>query len=475
MPHDAPEAQPPDASPPTAEGASPRPRTADPRAAPLHRAALVAAALCAVLAVALARRLPGGPGDLATGGLPPAAPLLVTLLAGTLAAIVGVCRPVGGPLRHLVAASLLATLALVAALAAAWALVDHAVRPVGEGALHGTPLLSPAEADAYLAARLPPVAAGTAPPWRVPTGVLLVSVEFVSANNVRVTGYLWQHWPPGVPKSVVRGVELPEAVDGTAEGPPTYDSVLPDGSELTGWHIQVTLRQFFDYRAYPFDRQDVWLRMWSRDFNRDVVLVPDFASYPSLAPDSLPGLDPRFVRGGWWPEHTHFSYSATAYDATLGYPAARQGGSFPELYFNLGLKRAFLEPFLDYVVFSLVVALLLFGVLVLTREDETSRSRFGISTFGVLGSSGTLLFAVILKHAQLRSTVAPEQIVYLEALPILLYVAIVLVALNAIVLVAPRSKPPRALAYRDNLLPTLLYWPLLLAALLAVTLAIFGR
>jgi hypothetical protein len=199
--------------------------------------------------------------------------------------------------------------------------------------------------------------------------------------------------------------------------------------------------------------------------------VPDFASYPDPDPAALPGLDPRFVYGGWAPEHAHFSYAAYRYNAAFGEPAAAAPQGYPELYFNVGLKREFLEPFLDYVVFALVVALLLFAVLVLTRKDEASRSRFGISTFGVLGSAGTLLFAVLLKHGQLRGSVAPEQIVYLEALPVLLYLAIPLVALNAILLVSPLRIG--FLEYRDNLLPVLVYWPALLGLLLTVTLTTF--
>jgi hypothetical protein len=268
---------------------------------------------------------------------------------------------------------------------------------------------------------------------------------------------------------------LPEAVEGNDLVTPTFERTAPDGDDLIGWHVQVTLRQAFDYRRYPFDRQDVWLRMWSRDFTRRVVLVPDFASYPDIAPAALPGLDPHFVYGGWTPEHAHFSYDASQAGATVGEPAAQAASGYPELYFNVGLKRDFLEPFLDYVIFSLVVALLLFGILVLTKEDEESKSRFGISTFGVLGSAGTLLFAVILKHAQLRGAIAPDQIVYLETLPVLLYVAILLVALNAILLAAPLGRKLALLRYRNNLAPPLLYWPALLGALLVVTLVVFAR
>ena len=78
---------------------------------------------------------------------------------------------------------------------------------------------------------------------------------------------------------------------------------------------------------------------------------------------------------------------------------------------------------------------------------------------------------MILKHGQLRGAIAPDQIVYLELLPFLLYLAILLVALNAILLDSPLRFG--FLEYEDNLLPVLVYWPALLGLVLAATLATF--
>jgi hypothetical protein len=134
----------------------------------------------------------------------------------------------------------------------------------------------------------------------------------------------------------------------------------------------------------------------------------------------------------------------------------------PDLFFNIGLKRHSLGPNFDQIGFAVVVALLLFAVLCLTPRDESTKSRLGISTFGVLGTCSGLLFAVILKHNELRRAIAPDQVSYLE---------IVLVALNAIVLASPLKL--KVLEYKNNLLPDLVYWPLLLGTLVAATAATF--
>lgn len=397
--------------------------------------------------------------------------LILALLACVMALAVALFRPERGDFRRQVATAAVWSIALVLALAVVWMQINLAVRNVRHEVLDGRPMLSQSDVDAFLAAHLGP-AASNPPPYRIPTGVLLESIEFLSANNVRVSGYVWQKWPADVPADITRGIELPEAIDTANLGDPVYRYKLTtaDDAELIGWRVQTTLRQAFDYHHYPFDRQDVWLRLWPRDFSQRVVLVPDFAAYPNLDPAALPGLDPQFVYGGWTPEHAHFNYGATGYDATMGYADAAPATAYPELYFNVGLKREFLEPFVEYVIFSLVVALLLFGVLVLTIDAEAGKSRFGLSTFSVLGLSGTLLFAVILRESQLRSTLAPDQIVYLEALPFLLNLAILLVALNAVLLSAPLN---RQLAGRNTRLPSLIYWPTLLGGLLVVTLLVF--
>lgn len=441
----------------------------------IHRGSQAVSIACIGLALVMIQRYhqaqtaPGGPPNELF------VVLILTALTGVMAAAVAHFRPEQGRTRSKLATSATGSVALVLALALVWAHINLAQRDVRLETEVGRAMLSQAEVDAYLAAHRGPTSAADPLPYRIPTGVLLESVEFLSSNNVRISGFVWQKWPAGVPTDITRGVELPEAIDTGSLDDPAYRVTENDGSELIGWHVRATLRQAFDYHRYPFDRQDIWLRMWPRDFGRRVMLVPDFASYPNTAPSALPGVDLKFVYGGWTPEHAHFSYGDTRYDATMGYADARAAAAYPALYFNVGLKREFLEPFLDYVIFALAVAILLFAVLVLSMNQEASGGRSGLSSFSILGLTGTLLFAVILREFQLRSILDPDQIVYLETLPFLLNVAILLVALHAIMLSEPVRQQSERLGYRGSLLPVLLYWPALLGVLLAVTLIVFYR
>jgi hypothetical protein len=154
-------------------------------------------------------------------------------------------------------------------------------------------------------------------------------------------------------------------------------------------------------------------------------------------------------------------------------PRGPAATSYPELYFNFVVKRSFLGPFTDYFLFGLAASLLLFGILTLTTSNEDLKMRFGLSTAGVVTAVSGLFFAIILKHNQLRTTLGTPALAYMEVMPYILYLLLILVGLNAILLSSPYNI--RFIEYRHNLLPKLLFWPLLLGLLLIVTVAVFFR
>lgn len=457
-----------------AAAAEPAPAVADASlrgAARVAMAARIVAVVCGALALALVGRyVVGYPGfDRSDGGV--LIPPLLSLLGSLLALAVVVFRPERGTIAGLVATAITWSVVLLLALGVLWSLVD--ANAAGDTNI-GTQVVSRAEADAYLSTAMADpapdgAATNSARRWLVPTGVLLQAIEFSNANDVQASGYVWQTYPPDFPTDIPRGVSFPEAIAESSPSDPAYTVPLADGSQVLGWRFRVTLRQRFDYSLYPFDRQDVWLLLWAEDVQRRVVLVPDFAAYPTLDPATLPGLGDDFVDAGWVPIAASFSYGPNRDNATFGLP--ERATSFPQLYYNMVLKRSFMGPFLDHVVFAAVVSVLLFLILCLTAPDTATRTRFGISTFGVLGTCSGLLFAVILKDNQIRSTVSTGEIVYVEILPFLLYGSILLVAANALLLDAPIRL--RLVDYRNNLLPDLLFWPLLLGALLVLTILVF--
>lgn len=437
-----------------------------------HRIAWAGLVLALIVAVAqtYAFHVTHGFGQLPISG-PDAFPLLCAVVIWLLLSAVVWLRPELLAPGRLIRTSIAWSLILLVALASTWYLIDQNVR---EFVGIGQRVVSQAEVTEYLSANAPDPAAGRLDPIRIPTGLFIEAIEFSTANDVEISAFIWQRYGADVPADIPRGFTLPGATSESVDTMDSYNVTDADGSTLLGWHVDLTVRQEHDYRNFPLDRQDVWLRIWPEVPDRRVVLVPDFSSYPDIHPSALPGLSKLFVGGGWIAEHTFFSYAMNDDNAFFGFPASASPRGFPELVFNVAMKRSFIEPFLDDMLLTIVVALLLFGIVVLNAQDMDRRTRFGITTFGVLATAGTLLFTVLTKHNQIRSEVSPGQLVYIEVLPVLLYIMILLAVANSILLLAAPPGKIRLISYEDNLWPDVLYWPFLLGSLWIVTILVFN-
>jgi hypothetical protein len=390
--------------------------------------------------------------------------IMLLVLGFVLALSVVVLRPGARTIYGVRSTSIVWTLALVLALFFTWHVIIVSNRWVNS---IGTPIGSPQALEAFQAAN---PASFEGYDYFVPTGVLLQSFEFLNANNVEMSGFVWQEYGPEIPDHVLRGVVFPEALDEAYEAREAW-RIEQDGKEEIGWYFSGRFRQNFDYRLYPFDRQDIWLRIWSPEAVEGVLPVPDFEAYRDLSPKSLPGVETQFVYGGWDPLRSGFTLDLIAYnvDYGLGYGFSRTPG--PDLYFNLSVERDFLGPMLEHLVLEAAIAILLFFLLVLMDHDSDLQDRIGLTIFDLIVAAGGLLFAVILDHNSIRNVVESQGLTYLEWFPLTLDVFIVLVVLTAVLRVKRWRVP--VIGYSGDLLPVHAYWPALIGSLLVVTLLVF--
>ncbi|MBA3413739.1 MAG: hypothetical protein H0U10_00750, partial [Chloroflexia bacterium] len=404
----------------------------------VHLVVLVASLAAAGLAVVLVRRaasLAAGRSVLETG--PPAAEALLLAVVALMLLAVAVFRPERLRMRGLKQTTAAWTLTLVVGILGLWQVVH---REFELDALHGTTVTSAAEADAFLAAHPPP----NAPGYRIPTGLFLQQFEFLSGDNVLVSGYVWQRYADAIPAEIERAVVFPESID-TEVFEEAYRSDLGDAL-LIRWYFEVTLRQVFDYTRYPLDRQDVWFRLWSPSADLGAVLVPDFASYEEIDPAALPGIERDIVSGSWTPYLSGFSYNLHSNSTRFGQVDTPFRHQAPELYFNLDIKRDYRGPLLKHLPFTLAIAGLLFGIMLLGTSDPDLRSRFGFQTLAVIATTGALLLTVVVEHNGIRDTVSAGQVSYIEALPFTLYGLILLVTVNAII----RDRPDAPAFFDDR-------------------------
>lgn len=297
----------------------------------------------------------------------------------------------------------------------------------------------------------------------VPTGLFIQQMDFAGDGQMRISGQVWQRLPEGFPPEA-RGVTFPEAVSCEFGSP----FERRRGDRL----VQVTpFKGLFRLQpgtvvTYPFDRGSVRLRIWTRLFYSNVVLVPDLASYTILAPVSRPGLDSGLALSGWDLVESHFSFLVAAYNTDFGISDYAGQQDSPELMFSFSMRRAFVNPFIATFLPLLVVAVLLFALVLTTTREREQMAQGGYSLMNLLRAVTALFFPVVLAQINLRNHVVTEGLLYVEYFYFVVYLLILLAALNALG-VWLWDHP--VLQRRNNEVAKLAYWPLATGAFYAIS------
>ena len=311
-------------------------------------------------------------------------------------------------------------------------------------------------------------ATGHTPVNHVPTGVFVQTMEFTSPRNLLATGFVWQELPAGLKPGSVEGVVFPDAISSSLTEAYVREQA---GQTVIGWYFEVTLRQNLKLSRYPFDHDNLAIRLWPEDLSGDVMLVPDLGGYETTNPTSTPGLDVDLVLSGWRITGSFFEFRVGDYNTDFGIPGALGGEQRPELVFNVGVTRNLVDVLLGNGIPLTIVLLLLFAALMTATSDANKSKIIGFNPSGIVRLCSALFFVVLLAHIQLRNTINVQEIMFLEYFYFSVYLAILLVPLHAFLFFMARPKF-WILEYDDSLVFKLLYWPLIVGFQFVVT-AIF--
>lgn len=316
------------------------------------------------------------------------------------------------------------------------------------------------------------------PTIKIKTGLFIQSLQFFNSSEVNLTGYIWQRYQDGIHNAIKPakgeiGFILPEQVNSGSDITPREVYRVRDGDEeVIGWYFEATLKQPFNYDLYPFDHKTVWVRMWPTEFSRNIVLVPDFGSYKSTGQDDIFGIEENIVLGTWVRKNTYFDYKTSSYDTNFGIADYIGQEGFPELHYNFVVKRKFENAFTVYLLPLFLVAALLFAALLTVSGNESLSGKLGFSTSGFIGASSALFFVVMLAHIQLREQFAGASIVYIEYFYILMYALLVMATANTFLFSINATGWSKIILYNDNIIPKVAYWPVVLSALILITLMV---
>lgn len=358
------------------------------------------------------------------------------------------------------------TLILFAGVISIWILEYGAVTQAKSTIFANKAIIQKFERDNALRA----LAAHNEAPVYVPVGLFIQSIEFLSASNVSVTGYVWHRYQEGQVSDYEVGTVFPEAIATNINL--AYEKTV-NGETLKGWYFETTLRENFNPDRFPLDRQSVWIRLWHEKIGDNIVLVPDQKAYNSFNTRSLPGIEKDFVLSGWSLFRSYFEVRENQYNTRLGIASSAPGGVVPELYFNVEIIRNFINPFLAHLFPLFVVVLMLYAIVITMSTDEEKKDFLGFNAAGVVASCSALFFVALISHVQMRNELGANSVVYLEYFYLITYVLILLITLNAVLL--SLKVKFTFIQFHDNLLPKLIYWPAISGALFICTVWAFRQ
>jgi len=318
----------------------------------------------------------------------------------------------------------------------------------------------------------------TEPTIKIKTGIFIQSLQFSNSTEVNLTGYIWQRYTDAQRQAINLGLSevgfiLPEQVNSGSDIEPREVYRIRSGDEeVIGWYFEATLRQPFEYDLYPFDHKTVWVRLWPKDFSRNIVLVPDYEAYKSTGLNDIFGIENDIVLGTWEREDTYFDYRLTNYDTDFGIKDYVGQEKFPELHYNFVVKRKFENAFIVHLLPLFLVATLLFAALLTVTEDEKLSGILGFNTSGFIGASSALFFVVLLSHIQLREQFAGSGIVYIEYFYIVMYALLVIATANSYLFSIRAKFCSSVILYNDNILVKVAYWPVVFTSLILITLMV---
>jgi hypothetical protein len=275
-------------------------------------------------------------------------------------------------------------------------------------------------------------ATGVSLPNQIPTGIFIQSVQFLNPFTVWTTGYVWQRLPIPMPAGVEPGVNFPEGAETTMteyfkekqKNPTTGQE-----EEVICWYFETKFREQFDYQNYPFDKQNMWIRIWPKQFYSNTNCVPDFQGYSKNAlASNIKGIDSGIVVESWKIAQTYYSFRSNKYDTNFGLGDTKYLETYPELYFNLEIHREIEGPIISFLMPPFIVLLIIYAILV---SYKTNADKIGSvpDMATVLGSVAAMVFVLLVADDAARKAIETQSLTFTGILYCISYLACILLTL----------------------------------------------
>jgi len=286
----------------------------------------------------------------------------------------------------------------------------------------------------------------------IPTGLEIFSIKFSDRYTVMVGGFLWQIYDKNTPNWAKGGVLFPESISSSTRL--VFEEKSEENKTIKVWRFYTSLRQNLDYFEYPFDNKLIHLRMWPKNYHKNIFLTPDLSSYKDTSMKTSFGIDNSITLKPYSIQETYFTFERKEYDSSLGLHHISKKIHEPELHFNVEIKRDIYSTVVGNIIPILTIWSALYFLLHLYSAKIIQINSLFSSYIG-------LLFATVLSHNQLRGKLVNVNFVQLEYLHIATYLIILtlLYFLLSFEIRDKRKKESKIFNLKNYLL---FYWPILL-------------
>ncbi len=302
------------------------------------------------------------------------------------------------------------------------------------------------------------------------TGLFIRSAHLSeSIESIDLTGFLWQRIPQEMDLEQCSGFRFPDEIETKKE---ELFRIMENGTTIIGWNFFTRIRQDFKSRIYPFDRINVNLRMRQPKTLGSTLFIPDLDAYAMTSPSAKSLLVKNFQMHGWQIDNTYFRFNTDNSDSNINYgrQAAMGGAGLEELVMVISISRDWIGSFVSVLIPVIAIFSILYSSIYMITNDADGRKVFNFDAMrtSAIGSAFTLFLVIAIQN--IRGTIIPEEILYVEKIYFLIYFAILA---NVVIAIRVTEKRGFFLSHKNGFIVRYLFWPLYMALLYVITLIEF--
>lgn len=290
------------------------------------------------------------------------------------------------------------------------------------------------------------------------TAIKTENITMVENTSYVVSGLLIQTYP--IDANIEPGLIFPDAV-GSSTSLELISKKI-EGKHITYiWQFSQEFGKLFSQKHFPLDRQKIDVLFWPKDVDKKVFFVPDVPNVKNVRPNMRPGLDMNVDVSNWMVDKSYYSLSNRAFDY---YKPA----NFPySLIYRVQIQRSLVSAFVTNLMPLFICMVLTFALITIPIKQLEQPTLPSVSLVIAI------IFVVTVNQMSLRNNLGIHTFTYIEYLFAIYYIQLLLMTLNFI-LYTTREKPLFIIGYRQNLVPKLMYWPVLVGTFMLVLVSGFS-